>query len=154
MLTYTTTHTNITTYNFAVVSCSDGVENGDETDTDCGGSCSACSSSGSSDGGGGSGGGGGAGGAMATSDATSTETETTEDESGSSSDIDSTSEETIEATDEEPVLPDHIAESSKKIIFSKGINNIDFEQEGLAITEIELDLNVDKGIILFIVSLI
>ncbi|MFH1396373.1 MAG: PGF-pre-PGF domain-containing protein, partial [archaeon] len=41
-----------TTYTFDVDSCSDSAKNGDETATDCGGSCSAC------DGGGGGGGGG------------------------------------------------------------------------------------------------
>jgi subtilisin family serine protease/uncharacterized membrane protein YgcG len=65
---FTTTHTNSSTYYFNVTSCSDSTKNGDETATDCGGSCSACSSSSSSSssssgGGGGGGGGGGAGGA-------------------------------------------------------------------------------------------
>lgn len=47
-------------YLFNVTSCSDSIKNGDETATDCGGSCSACTSddSGSSGGGGGGGGGG------------------------------------------------------------------------------------------------
>ncbi|MBU0457200.1 MAG: S8 family serine peptidase [Nanoarchaeota archaeon] len=32
------------TYQFSILSCSDNIKNGDETNTDCGGSCSACSS--------------------------------------------------------------------------------------------------------------
>ncbi len=54
---FTTTHTNSSTYYFNVTSCSDSTKNGDETGTDCGGSCSSCPSSSSSSGGGGGGGG-------------------------------------------------------------------------------------------------
>ncbi len=39
---YTTAHVKNYTYNFTVLSCSDGTKNGDETDVDCGGSCTAC----------------------------------------------------------------------------------------------------------------
>ncbi|HLD72012.1 MAG TPA: S8 family serine peptidase [Candidatus Nanoarchaeia archaeon] len=63
---FTTPHTNSTTYTYSVTSCSDSTKNGDETGTDCGGSCTACpapSSSSSSSGGGGGGGGGGSVGA-------------------------------------------------------------------------------------------
>lgn len=60
---FTTTHTNSTTYSFSVTSCSDNTKNGDETGTDCGGSCDACPSgdggSSSSSGGGSSSSGGG-----------------------------------------------------------------------------------------------
>ncbi len=60
---FTTPHHNSSSYVFSVTSCSDGTQNGDETGSDCGGSCSACSSSSSSSssssGGGGGGGGGG-----------------------------------------------------------------------------------------------
>ncbi len=59
---FTVSHLNSTTYQFSVTSCSDGAQNGDETGTDCGGSCSACSSSSSSSSGGGGGGGGSSGG--------------------------------------------------------------------------------------------
>ena len=62
---FTYLHTTVTIYNFSVVSCSDSVQNGDETGTDCGGSCSACSSSSSSSSSS-SGGGGGGGAAIAT----------------------------------------------------------------------------------------
>ncbi len=60
---FTIAHTNSITYTYSVTSCSDSTKNGDETGTDCGGSCTACpapSSSSSSSGGGGGGGGGGA----------------------------------------------------------------------------------------------
>ncbi|MBI4980193.1 S8 family serine peptidase [Candidatus Woesearchaeota archaeon] len=39
---FTTTHAKNYTYNFTVISCSDGTKNGDESEVDCGGSCSAC----------------------------------------------------------------------------------------------------------------
>ncbi len=39
---YTTLHAKNYTYNFTVTSCSDGIKNGDENQTDCGGSCSVC----------------------------------------------------------------------------------------------------------------
>ncbi len=62
-------HTNTTIYSLNFTSCSDGIKNGNEAGTDCGGSCSACSSGenssgssssgGSSSSSGGSGGGGG-----------------------------------------------------------------------------------------------
>ncbi len=57
---FTTVHSNSSNYNFTVTSCSDSSQNGDETGTDCGGSCSACSSSSSSGSSGGGGGGGSA----------------------------------------------------------------------------------------------
>jgi len=55
---FTIKHSNLSSYNFSVVSCSDGIQNGDETGTDCGGSCNSCSSSSSSSSSGGGGGGG------------------------------------------------------------------------------------------------
>ena len=45
---FTPQHSNVTVYTLTVTSCSDSTKNGDETGTDCGGSCSACSSNSSS----------------------------------------------------------------------------------------------------------
>jgi len=93
-LTDNLSHTNITTnYTFSVVSCHDGSRNGDETGTDCGGSCSACSvptsdsdsgssPSGGSGGGGGGGGGGGAASVAAASAETSSSDSTGNQDSG------------------------------------------------------------------------
>ncbi|PIZ51871.1 hypothetical protein COY27_02190 [Candidatus Woesearchaeota archaeon CG_4_10_14_0_2_um_filter_33_13] len=67
------------TYSITFSSCSDSTENGDETDTDCGGSCTACPTTPTSSS---SGGGGGGGGATTTVAATTTSTESaTETES-------------------------------------------------------------------------
>ncbi|MDP3734567.1 MAG: S8 family serine peptidase [Nanoarchaeota archaeon] len=67
---YTTLHSRSESYTFAVTSCSDGIENGDEDDLDCGGSCSLdcpSSSDDSADDAGSSSGSGGAGGSSGSS---------------------------------------------------------------------------------------
>jgi PGF-pre-PGF domain-containing protein len=72
-------NTNTTTHTFSVTSCTDSTQNGDETGTDCGGSCSACSTGDDGSGGGGSGGssGGGGGGGSGSSGGSTTTTATT-----------------------------------------------------------------------------
>ena len=69
------------TYSILLSSCQDSSENGDETGTDCGGSCSACPSddSSSSSSGGGGGGGGGATAITATAEEEVVEEEVTGD---------------------------------------------------------------------------
>ena len=60
-------HSNLSTFSFTVTSCTDGVQNGDESGVDCSGSCTTACSSGGSSGSSSGGGGGGGGGSSAAS---------------------------------------------------------------------------------------
>lgn len=149
---YLVKHNNFTNYLFSVTSCSDGVQSGDETGTDCGGSCTACtgssSSSSSSSGGGGGGGGGGSssgGGLGITSTPTETPTETpktTEPAGGSVT------------TTEVPaplVLPTN-SFSQKMSLLEKEKTTLSIDNSEISITRLELDSKISKEVEVKVVS--
>lgn len=143
---FSTQHSNNSNYTLQITSCSDGTENGDEEDVDCGGSCSTdCSSDSddSSSSSSGSSGGGGGGGGGATTTTTETTTEEMEVKAVSSEDGGATTEEaaleTTETTKEESSLmvASFVADEEKVITIN---------QADVAITEIIITTEVDKEV--------
>jgi PGF-pre-PGF domain-containing protein len=132
------------TYEITLASCSDSIENGDETDVDCGGSCTACVVASSSSGGSGSGGGGAA-------TAATTTTEDTEDSSSSSS---SSSGETIGTA---ALTPTELLEStdsySGKLSLKKDQEaTIKIDKAGLSVKQIKIDSKEEKEVQVEVIS--
>jgi PGF-pre-PGF domain-containing protein len=148
---FATKHSNASNYTVSFTSCSDSAQNGDETGTDCGGSCDACSSgsTSSTSSTGSSSGGGGGGGTTTTAAAEDTAVEEDADESVAVETSDgavSSSGSAAAAEIDQPV---------ENVIFTQDINfkkkesqTINVGNAGISINEIEIQTKVDKDVTL------
>lgn len=142
---FTPAHLNSTVFEVDFVSCSDGVDNGDETDTDCGGSCSACSTSGDDSSSSSSSSGGGGGGGTPLTVSTTDDADDLDDSSSSSSGSSGGS------TSTEPIVesvPEPITEK-KTVSFTKDESKIvTIDESQIAVSSVEIESSVDKEVVL------
>ena len=148
---FTTQHRHSVNYTFSVTSCSDSVENGDETDTDCGGSCSACGESSSSSSSSSSSGGAG-GGSSSSSSAAAAEAATESFEDALSEEEAAAAESSVEPTEETPLS---IASGfTQEVTFVKDeYAQVTIADEHISVKGIEIKTSVDKVTTLVVQSL-
>ncbi|MBU0470836.1 MAG: S8 family serine peptidase [Nanoarchaeota archaeon] len=155
---------NSTNHSLQFTSCFDGLENGDETDTDCGGSCSACSNSSSSSSSSSSSGGGGGGSSSSSSNnntiTTAAIADTVDDvTSGTGS---GSSNSGVNENNENKVLEDASLEEAEKensefsqklSVLKSGSSVVNIDKSNLPIKKMTLKVNADKEITVSLSSL-
>ncbi|MFH1275971.1 MAG: S8 family serine peptidase [Candidatus Woesearchaeota archaeon] len=136
-------HTNITTSTVTFTSCSDSSENGDETETDCGGSCSACDSGNTGD----SPSGGGSSGGSSTSTTATETTDAAEEEIISEPELTAAA----EVVAEEPAIdiPEELSSFSQTVTLTPGEPSIlQVGNNEQTVFEIVIEAEVEKEITL------